>query len=301
MKWTAIAMGAILLGTLLTVSAAAGQTTAVPAGSQPAPVSSAAPAVGDGDTGSPATAANCQGGPCDALQTRITIANSPSPPSAPWPIRERISWAANLILVILGYVGIMLAVSTLKKIERQTQAAETAATAAAESAQAALLHAQTMAQSERPWILVTAEPSPSIENGFDVTATNRGRTPARIVALGDEIRIDADEKHLPAMPEYPHGEPVAPMIPMFLLPGESAVLKSFCRADVKEVCASDEQLRRIDTWEEKLFLYGSIFYRDLIAPGNQPAHETRWCFWYIHGRQKSGLAMAGPLPYNQHS
>ena len=39
---------------------------------------------------------------------------------------------------------------------------ETAATAAAESAQAALLHAQAILHAERPWMLVTVAPSPSI-------------------------------------------------------------------------------------------------------------------------------------------
>ena len=78
-----------------------------------------------------------------------------------WELHEKIAWAANLVLVILGYAGILLAISLLKKIDRQTGYAETAAEAAAASAQAALLNAQAVMHSERPWILISVEPSRS--------------------------------------------------------------------------------------------------------------------------------------------
>lgn len=247
----------------------------------------------------PGQASDCGGVPCSAPQPHITVVNPPAQP-APWPLRDRISWIANVVLAILGYVGIWLAVSTLRKIERQTQAAETAAEAAAESAQAALLQAQSLARAERPWILVTAKPSPGAENSFDVVATNRGRTPARIVTLADDITLAVDESHLPAHPAFSRGD-AAPVIPIFLLPGESAVLKTFARADVKTVCATAEKLARVENWEEKIYLYGRVTYRDLTAPATQPAQETQWCCWYIHGRQKSGLVIAGPPAYNAHT
>jgi hypothetical protein len=69
---------------------------------------------------------------------RVTVANPPPAP-VPWTLHEKISWAANLVLVILGYAGIMMAISLLKKIDRQTAYAEAAAEAAAASAQAALV------------------------------------------------------------------------------------------------------------------------------------------------------------------
>jgi hypothetical protein len=64
-------------------------------------------------------------------------------------LHDRIAWAANLVLVLVGYVGIMLAISTLKKIERQTKYAEAAAEAAAECARAALLQAQAIIHSRK--------------------------------------------------------------------------------------------------------------------------------------------------------
>jgi hypothetical protein len=218
-----------------------------------------------------------------------------------WTLHERITWGANLVLVFLGYAGILLVVQLLRKIDRQTGYAEAAAEAAAASAHAALLNAQAVIHAERPWILITVEPSRSMENSFTVVATNRGRTPARIVATAERTKIAVDEKHLPKTPEYRNEKPGAPVVPIILVPGESAVIKPFCRDDVKALCDSEERFKRIETWEEKVFLYGKVLYKDLISPPDDQAHETNWCCWYIHGRQNSGLVIAGPLEYNSHT
>lgn len=206
-----------------------------------------------------------------------------------------------MLLALLGYAGIMVAISILKKIERQSKYSEAAAQAAAESAQAALLHAQAIINAERPWVLITIVPSRSIESGFTVIATNRGRGPAQVIAASEETRITVDEAHLPPVPEYKTPDSESPFVSIILLPGEFMNLKSFCRDDVKAVCGSDEAMRRIENWEERIFLYGKVVYRDLTAPASQPPHETGWCCRYIHGRQKSGLVMAGSQEYNVHT
>ena len=236
----------------------------------------------------------------DYTPPQIIIAN-PAPAPSPWSLHERILWAANLVLVLVAYVGILLALSLLKKIERQTGYAETAALAAATSAQAALLNAQAIVNSERPWILISVKPSRSEENSFTVTATNRGRTPARIVATAERIQIAIDEASLPSTPEYGNEEPKPPRLPTILLPGESMDIKPFGRDEVKGICDSEDRFKRIEAWEEKIFIYGKLIYRDLIAPADSPAHETNWCCWYIHGRQNSGLILTGPVEYNSHT
>jgi hypothetical protein len=215
-------------------------------------------------------------------------------------MHEQIAWGANLVLVILGYVGIMMALSLLKKIERQTRFTEAAAEAAVASAQAALLNARALVDSQRPWILVTVEPSRSMENSFTVMASNRGRTPAKIIASEKQTRIAVDEKHLPGSPEYKSGEGALPA-PIILLPGESTQIQSFCRDDVRGLCDSEERYRRIETWEEKVFLYGKLTYLNLISPADGEVHETNWCCWYIHGRNNSGLVMAGASEYSTHT
>lgn len=230
----------------------------------------------------------------------MTIA-TPAPAPAPWPVQDRISWAANLILLIIAYVGIMLAVSALRKIERQTQYAESAAQAAADAAKAALQYAEAYARAERPWVLISAEPAPGAPDTFSVLATNRGRSPARIVALAEGIVVAKDEANLPADPAFQESETRAPLSSMILLPGEFTVIRSFRRDDVQNLCKTPEELHRIESWEDRIYLYGNVTYADLHAPDEKQTFETGWCCWYIHGRQKSGMVSAGPPAYSRHT
>jgi hypothetical protein len=228
---------------------------------------------------------------------RITVA---APVQAPpvWSVPDRIAWAASLLLTVMGYVGIMLAVSILRKIERQTQTVESAVDAAAVIAQSALLHAQAIVRAERPWIMVTAEPSPGFENSSTVVATNRGKSPARIIATVERIVIAIDETHLPRVPEYETERPRMSPDPIILLPGESSSLRIFGWEDVKLFCSTEERLKRLEDWEEKIFLYGKITYEDFLAPAGQETHETSWCCWYIAGQRRSGLVTVGVPGFN---
>jgi len=267
--------------------------TTKPSAQPTAPATTAAQA-------SQAGTGECNGGPCEDQQPRV-IVTVPAPPPAAWAWHDRILWAAYLVLVILGYVAIMLALSTLKKIEGQTAAAKDASSAAQQSARATLLIAQSMIDSQRPWIAITAEPSRTGENIFNVLATNRGRSPATITETQESIQVAIDEAHLTGIPEYRSEKQSELPAPIILLPGESVAIKTFGRDDLKTVCKSEEALRRVQNWEEKLFLCGKVIYRDLIAPPENQLHETAWCCWYIHGRQKSGMVMAGPPNYNRHT
>jgi hypothetical protein len=238
-------------------------------------------------------------GNCDLLPQHISIATA-APAAAPWPWQERVAWGANLVLVVLAYVAIMMALSLLRKIERQTQYSEDAAEAAQGSARAALAQVEAMVRAERPWILMSVRPALNIENGFAVVATNRGRGPARILSKVDEVLSAVDEAHLPAQPVF-QSEPLPPAEPTILLPGETTEIASFGRADVQRVCGSEERLARVEKWEERIYLYGNVTYCDLSAHDDAPAHESGWFCWYIHGRQKSGMVMAGPAAYNRHT
>jgi hypothetical protein len=295
-----IAKGFVVAALLAIALTPRSENAQTPAASPQPPAFSAPSGTAAQGYGGPAARPDCAGGPCDNQPPHITVANPPIQP-APWLLRDRITWAANLVLVLLGYAGIMLAVSILKKIERQTGYAETAAQAAAASAEAALLHAQSILHAERPWLLITVEPSLDAQDCFSVVATNRGRTPAQIDTTAEEVAIAVDESRLPETPHYRDEKPGAPRVPIFLLPGESTTLKTFSREEARGLCGSEERFKRIETWEEKIYLYGKVIYRDLIAPEGKQAHETAWCCWYIHGRQKSGLVVAGPRGYTLHT
>lgn len=269
-----------------------------PGSAQNAPANGAATGTASNPAAT-ATRPDCSGANCDYQPSHISIA-TPAPAPAPWLWQERIAWGANIVLVVLGYIGVLMGLSLLRKIERQTRYSETAAQAAQESAQAALLQSQAIVRAERPWILMNVRPSQTIENGFSVIAVNRGRSPALIVSTIDEIVSAIDEAHLAAKPEY-RSEPVTPEDPMILLPGETTELLAFSRADVKRICETEERLARVEKWEEKIFLYGTVTYRNIAATSDAPAHQSSWFCWYIHGRQKSGMVMAGPRAYNLHT
>jgi hypothetical protein len=246
------------------------------------------------------SSAECEGGACPPPPAHITIA-TPAPAPAAWGLQDRIKWATVVLLVLVAYVGIWLAISALHKIERQTRYAETTAQAAADAAKAALHYAEAHARAERPWILISAEPATGAPDTFSVVAVNRGRGPAKIVGLAHGIVSVKDEADLPADPAYKDDEAQAPPPSMVLLPGETVVIRTFRRDDVPGFSKTPEQQRRIENWEEKIYLYGKVTYVDMHSPDDQLAHETGWCCWYIHGRQKSGMVMAGPRKFNVHT
>lgn len=226
---------------------------------------------------------------------QITVA-APPPVQAPWSLRDRITWSAQLILVLSAYIGIWIALSALKRMESQTKEVERAALAAATVAEAALHHTQAIIRSERPWITITAEPFPDHENTSIVVATNRGRSPARIVAMTDRIMTAVHESYLPARPEYGLNENMNARAPMILLPGESKAIKTFGPQDIEQSC-NEETLNSVKAWCEKVFIYGRVMYKDLNAPEGEKAHETSWCCWYIYGEKKSGLVTIGLPEY----
>ncbi|MGA9587731.1 MAG: type II secretion system protein [Terracidiphilus sp.] len=230
---------------------------------------------------------------------QIVVTSAPVQP-VPWTWHDRVLWGALLVLVILGYIGVLLSLRILKNIQRQTEFGVSAAQAALQCANAALESSQAIVDSGRPWIVVTVEPFLTVEHGFKVMATNRGRTPARILAKSDCVKIAPDETKLPATPDFESGKSATPFEPIILLPGESAGIRPFRRADVRSYCASDEQFKRVEKWEEKLFMFGRVIYRDLISPLDQPNHETDWCCWYVYG-DKDALVIAGPPEYNKHN
>ena len=227
---------------------------------------------------------------------------NPTPPApTEWGWRQQVTWGATIVLAVLGYVGIMLALRTLKSIDAHLVAGGSTTQAAMDSANAALALAQAIASSERPWIVVTVEPFLTMENSFKVMASNRGRSPARIVSSVDQVKIAVDEKNLPAEPEFETVAVGDEPEPIVLLPGEATGIWALNRSDLATICNGPDVLKRVERWQDTLFLYGRIQYMELTAIGDKAMHETFWCCRYIHGEKSSALVMAGSPAYNKHT
>ncbi|HZB87797.1 MAG TPA: hypothetical protein VE291_03985 [Terracidiphilus sp.] len=273
----------------------AAQTAVTPPANHPANPAKSAPA-----TSAPATSASPDASSEPAQPPQI-IVNPPSIPAPEWGWREQAAWGANILLAVLGYVGIMLALRTLKRIKEHVETGTATAQAAMEGATAALTLAQAIANSERPWIVVTVEPFLTVESSFKVMAANRGRSPARIVGSVDQVRITTDETQLPVTPEFDVSTQSDEAEPIVLLPGEATGIWAFNREDLPAICKTADSLKKVERWQATLFLYGRIRYMDLTAQDESQMRETYWCCRYIHGDKTSALVMAGQPAYNKHS
>ena len=245
----------------------------------------------------------CSDPSCETPAPHITVANAPpwATVPAPWPWQQRVSWAANLLLVVLAYVGLRFALKTLKAIERHTDACEIVARAAADSANTAALKVQSILNAERPWLLITIEPNIGVENSFRVIATNRGRSPAKVFASSARIGLASDETFLPKEPEYTSIEESRLPVPATLIPGDSMVVQPFGYEDVRWICKTADRLRRVETSQEKIFLFGRMAYCSLTTPDQSSLMETYWCARYVFGERSCGMVLTGSQEYNRHT
>lgn len=285
----------VLIALLASLAAPAPVTAQTPAASSANRPNAAHP-----NAATPAEAPNPDASAAPSQPPQI-IVNPPSIPVPEWGWREQATWGANIVLAVLGYVGIMLGLRALKRIDRTMEVGTATAQAAMETATAALSLAQAIANSERPWIVVTVEPFLTMESSFKVMAANRGRSPARIVASIDQVRVATDETELPTTPEFDAPSQADEAEPIVLLPGEATGIWAFNREDLAAICKTADALKRVERWQATLFLYGRISYMDLGAADEKHMHETYWCCRYIHGDKNSALVMAGRPAYNKHS
>jgi hypothetical protein len=177
-------------------------------------------------------------------------------------------------------------------MERQTKAAE-------DAAMAALLNAQAMMHSERPWIIITIEPHPQFRGSFLFAATNKGRTPAQLISGSSEYTFASRPQELAIPPAY--SSQFTGLDETLLVPGDPFQIytrSGICPEDILARRASSHELR---SYNETLIFYGRIVYRDGFGNGNETNayHETRWCFAYVKHERR--FVVTGPDEYNRHT
>jgi len=217
------------------------------------------------------------------------------------PTRDAYDWlvlGCSLVLAVIGICGVFVAVSTLKKIERQTKATEDAATAAKDSAEAARLNAQAVINSERAWIVIKSTMDGYVPNAADTfeykwVIRNTGNTPARIMET--QCRYDLVRAivltSLPPEPQYP-----APIVlnGFLLPPGDSAdYLTYLVSSSTSEVVTRLEEgeLNTIRSGIYNLRVFGYVKYLDAF----EKERESRFCEYYVWPSDRRGYIGFRPL------
>lgn len=175
-----------------------------------------------------------------------------------------------------------------------SESAKDNAIAAKASADTALLHAQAIINSERPWLFITINKPVQIpwQTNVVFTATNQGRTPAEVIMWQVEWAYRESEHKWEQTPSYS-------------MQGSEFVYKKYlAKGDAFEVFEFNcRDIFNDDSWQEhlktrrRLTFYGHVVYRDLIT---RDEHETRFCYW-LSPAEWVGLIAGGPSEYHKHT
>ena len=227
--------------------------------------------------------------------------------------QDGIYWILDVLLILVGSAAFVAVWYQAKETARAAKAIQISAeamqrqigimekqTKATEDAAAtALLNAQAVIHSERPWIIVTVEPHPSFRGNFLFAATNKGRTPAKLVSGSAEFTFTALPKDLPVPPSY--SSQFTSLGDTLLVPGDPFQIYSPSGISPEDIVARRSSSREIANPNETLIFYGRIVYRDGFGKGNltDGQHETRWCYAYVKNERR--FVITGPDEYNRHT
>jgi hypothetical protein len=177
------------------------------------------------------------------------------------------------------------------------------------SADAALLNAQALINAERPWIIVTAKRKDD-NDVFMVYGELQGRTPAKIISgWGNHIIVPEilgeRSTAIDNLPDEPPYKPEGTEIPYEILavPGQTP-FSIYVFPVYTRIKPNFELWRKIENFEEVLFLFGRLVYTDTLTkdPDGKPTeHETRWCFKYIPSKPEGMITKSGKPSYNRYT
>jgi hypothetical protein len=179
--------------------------------------------------------------------------------------------ALTLVYVLLTGVYVFISHKTLKAIEDQGKHA--------------LLNAQALINSQRPWITVKTKEPPT-PGSFTFEAICLSGIPAKIIcSYADWQTVDRGQSlqriYKTKMLQYPF--PLAP-------PDGAKKIWDFSIESLKADTSLWEEIQALD---KTLYFLGKVEYTDGISfdgAGKHIVHETRWCYEYIGG----AIARSGP-------
>jgi hypothetical protein len=178
---------------------------------------------------------------------------------------------------------------TDRMIEQTTEHAR----AAKDTAESSLLHAKSIINSERAWVVVKMQKRPTNES-FVLSLKNCGRTPARIsivkqletfIPPGEPLKVDAD---------FRYEQPLRFMHPPMLIPREKWEARDFVTT-LREVLP-EPTLTEVRQSRMRYWIYGKVEYTDTITFERR---ETRFCFFYSPTLDE--MVVGGPVGANDYT
>jgi hypothetical protein len=216
--------------------------------------------------------------PADDDHSAVNVINPDSMPES-WSWHDKVAWGAGLLLLVVAAV-------TLWWFIVQTIATKKAA-------EAALLNAQALVNSERPWLIAEVEKDSVMPHFYHLRITNYGRTPARFLSGDASHTIVERPDLLPIPPSYP--SPIVLPTQLLIAPNKGFL--------VPHGYSISHLLQMPDAVNKVLVIYGRVLYEDMIVTGVE--HETRWCFGYVQTSRgyiaEYEFVQAGPNEYTKNS
>jgi hypothetical protein len=184
-------------------------------------------------------------------------------------------------LMIVGIVGVIAALKTLRAIKKQAdEMVEQAAlmkeqTAVAEkAANAALLNAKALIVSERPWLVVNIAVHETDSHMYVVSAKNKGRTPAILHEGHCSCVVQSAYRFTPPSNIF---DPFYAPIDNLTMSGEGFKIRELSPDKGNFQSAPDL------TETGALYVYGRLVYWDTFTDQKAPdavPYVTQWCFAY---------------------
>ena len=192
-----------------------------------------------------------------------------------------------------------LARATLEAVRRQGLSLKRQTTIQRDAAEAALMQAQHLINSERPFVMVESRGP----RGTEFWMRNCGKSPAQILFLDPTLNVDYpefdQERQTWAMRQPPYyglhyDDPRAVQINVpWLAPGEERRFTVFDPSLFDLL--SDEERSALHSCKRLARIYSAIKYRGIYSV---TVFESRFCYGWD---QVNGTRMAGDVGYNQYT
>lgn len=213
----------------------------------------------------------------------VRIASVP-PISIKWSIADTIALICTIALALVGILGVIVAVFTLRVIARQTSATE-------EAAQAARVSAEAFITESRPWLLLHKDMSPEGPHPywqFLIRIHNFGKTPGKVIALQIEMKMGAS-KDAPPSPEFFGSEK---SFNAFVLPQGESITQELDLTGA-------EGINDVPTGRKHLWLCGLVKYQNTFESPRPTIYETLFCLRYDPATRGRRDWRRGPDNYNK--